>query len=958
MDRLISIILPVYNVEQYIADCMESLASQDDKNFELLVIDDGSSDSSIDIVTSYLDKFNKVRIQKQKNKGLGGARNTGIKLAQGDFITFVDSDDYISSNYISSLRKRQNIEQSDVVTGQIFKVIDGKIIDLVQKDPNNNIQLNEVEKVLGAYRLSVSCTRLYRRSIVINYGIRFPEHIPHEDWFFTYKVLKNSNTISVEEKAKYFWRQRKNSLGQSISKNHIDVVPNLRNDTNIFLRNHSATEKELACAARRNLLILGVFRNKIDMCNQEDLNNYFSRMIQNNQTNIIQDIVFFENSQIKDTNLIKRVEKILNDSGVNIEKTRKSLKSKTLPSIDIAFFPLREYHLNDCLSVIKGLRRDGINAEIIETDEWRNGNDEVKLASKEQAIEITNFEDFIKLNINVSAIVMWNDWDLLMRILSQACHDVGTETIGWVEGIQDYHEVDRIDRRYPYSRSKNVILPGEYDTRYFTNTAQNIFVGEVVRIKSLWLSRMQKKNNNYPLKVLINSNFSYGVLEEHRDKWIDQAVKACIKNGCKPIISRHPFDNGNSYSHYQTNKSFFDIIKECDVSIHRFASGILESLAMGIPVIYFNPHREKVDKFTSPNGAYQISYNQQDLELILLNRNFFWDETTAKSFLELHAGLNENFFNTSDSKTLYIIHEILKNTKTPLAPLTNKLRNISPPKNIKELRQISLTIGPIYIEDDSQKNIDKAKYFRPKLFTDEKNNCSKAHHSSFICLVIGNGPSLKNLNFFDFKETPNIGMNIAFKHWKRIGWYPSYYICLDTVVTASQKDGIFRLVKDQGKNGIRFFMLRKNILEFYPSLKRNPSVLFFDDYLKAPIFDGAVPISTGSHAALFAAMLGYKKICLLGIDCDYVQQLPEAKNIKDHVLEMTRTPEKNPNYFIDDYQEIGDRFNIPNSLPNLHYNSWIAVKERLEKLGVDVVNCNSQSRLDMFDFVDLKDILS
>jgi hypothetical protein len=200
-------------------------------------------------------------------------------------------------------------------------------------------------------------------------------------------------------------------------------------------------------------------------------------------------------------------------------------------------------------------------------------------------------------------------------------------------------------------------------------------------------------------------------------------------------------------------------------------------------------------------------------------------------------------------------------------------------------------------------------------------------------------------------------MNVAYRHWKKIDWYPTYYICLDTVVTEAQKDNIFSLIQQQPVNGIQLFMLRHNILSFYPELKHNPAVLFFDDYLRVPEFEVVSPLTTGSHAALFAAMLRYKKIYLLGIDCNYVQQLPEAKNIKDHVLEMTRTPEKNPNYFFDDYQQKGDRFNIPDSIPNLHYNSWVLVKKELDKMGVDVVNCSPISKLDMFDYVDIETVL-
>jgi hypothetical protein len=108
--------------------------------------------------------------------------------------------------------------------------------------------------------------------------------------------------------------------------------------------------------------------------------------------------------------------------------------------------------------------------------------------------------------------------------------------------------------------------------------------------------------------------------------------------------------------------------------------------------------------------------------------------------------------------------------------------------------------------------------------------------------IMGNGPSLRGLDFQRFNGYPTLGMNVAFRHWHKINWYPTYYICLDTVVTESQKDGICKLVQEQDKNGIRMFLLRRNLLKFYPKLKDNPSVLFFEDYLHAPAFEGVEPL--------------------------------------------------------------------------------------------------------------------
>jgi len=225
-------------------------------------------------------------------------------------------------------------------------------------------------------------------------------------------------------------------------------------------------------------------------------------------------------------------------------------------------------------------------------------------------------------------------------------------------------------------------------------------------------------------------------------------------------------------------------------------------------------------------------------------------------------------------------------------------------------------------------------------------------------LIVGNGSSLRD---FDFKWLLNVkflGMNAAFRYWKLTEIYPDYYICMDTIVIASLKDEIYKLIQKRAENGIQLFFIRKKLLNFYPELNNVPEVTFFEDYFNSPYFEGITQgITTGSFAALLGAMLGYKHIYLLGIDLNYVQQIPEAKSVKGHVLEITETPAKNPNYFFDDYQRKGDRFNVPDSKPDLHYQSWVMVKERLERFGVHVLNCNPNSRLDIFDYADINEVL-
>lgn len=371
--------------------------------------------------------------------------------------------------------------------------------------------------------------------------------------------------------------------------------------------------------------------------------------------------------------------------------------AEQLSHIDLAFFPLRGYHVDDCLPVVEGLRRAGVEVVVVETDGWRDGGGEVARAAARHGLRLMRLEDFLARPRSVRCAVLWNDWDLLMRLVAKACHEAGTETIAWVEGIQDYHDVDRGRglMRFPYMRSRHVILPGPFDARYFDETGQILHRGEIVRVNALWPQRRKEALAAERPRALINSNFSYGVMEKHRDTWVTEAVTACLAAGFEPVISRHPFDMGQLYPQYTTTRPFTDVARECAVTIQRFASGILESLALGVPVIYFNSHDERIDKFKSPENAYLLTDTRDGLEAVLTKRLFSWDEVAARGFLRLHAGLPDEDANPGD-RIMAVLMSILRRTSEPAAALSESLGDIPERGAHKALRDRIIDIGPFY----------------------------------------------------------------------------------------------------------------------------------------------------------------------------------------------------------------------------------------------------------------------
>ena len=221
--------------------------------------------------------------------------------------------------------------------------------------------------------------------------------------------------------------------------------------------------------------------------------------------------------------------------------------------------------------------------------------------------------------------------------------------------------------------------------------------------------------------------------------------------------------------------------------------------------------------------------------------------------------------------------------------------------------------------------------------------------SSDCLFVIGNGPSLQDFDFDRLTGHDTIGMNVAYRHWHRIGWYPTYYTCLDSVVAESHADAIADLVVNAEDYGIEGFLLRESVLETHPEIEMSPRVRFLERERNRHRIMDTDSVTTGSHSMLWGVSLGYTRIFLLGIDLTYEEVIPEAQEDEAGALVVRDVVVENPNYFFDDYQQPGDRYNFPNPHPGLHDRSWANAAALLPP-AVDVLNLNPDSALELFPF--------
>lgn len=230
----------------------------------------------------------------------------------------------------------------------------------------------------------------------------------------------------------------------------------------------------------------------------------------------------------------------------------------------------------------------------------------------------------------------------------------------------------------------------------------------------------------------------------------------------------------------------------------------------------------------------------------------------------------------------------------------------------------------------------------------------RSHEPVFI---VGNGPSLSGFDFKSLESRVWVGMNAAYRYWDEIGIYPFIYCCLDLVVQESHQEEIKRLIENKDLFGIEYFFLRKSFVKFWPEIVHVSGIYFLEDLKDHVEWFDRDKVTTGSFSAYFCAFLGFKDIYLLGIDLNYVEVLDEA-TAEGRELVITRSVERNPNYFFDGYQKPGDRYNPPNRHSGMHLRSWEECAKVLPEWGVEIRNCNPDSSLKAFPFETSSSVLN
>lgn len=212
MTTLVSIIIPIYKVELYLRRCLDSIVNQTYTNLEIILVDDGSPDRCPKICDEYAERDKRIKVIHKENGGLSDARNAGLDICKGEYISFIDSDDWVNEKYVESLINTAIKEKADIAISENIRT-DG----IITKDSifPNTTSYTSKDALIHLFTqnhdaFTISCGKLYKKSLFTT--LRFPLGKYHEDEFTTYILFYNSKKIVYTSEILYYYYQRADSI--------------------------------------------------------------------------------------------------------------------------------------------------------------------------------------------------------------------------------------------------------------------------------------------------------------------------------------------------------------------------------------------------------------------------------------------------------------------------------------------------------------------------------------------------------------------------------------------------------------------------------------------------------------------------------------------------------------------------------------------------------------------------
>lgn len=864
----ISIISPSFNQSSFIQRCLDSVAMQVGVEIEHIILDAGSTDGTREKILAYASNRPNVRVVFEPDNGQVDAINKGFRLARGQLLTWLNTDDYYDNSDIVNkvVHIFNESPDIDVVYGQgSFVSPSGELL----RDAFIN---NEPRELLERFVVSVGILQpalFFRKNLIERVGLLDPHFNCAFDYELWIRFLREGN-------AKYYFSNRKfvNATFHENAKSSMLRFRQLVESVEVVKRHYGFSSWEWIARATECII-----KGRNGIVDGETSSN----LIAENLVNKVGELIFRRYNSSNSSRFV-----ILESENTSERvKTRKIAQAIGIIRCDrVIVTTFDDAYLEQGCSLISSVRR-------------------YEPAST----------PIIVYSLKLSA----GNIDFLSNLENVHVVQYPEESINSYPGFLN-------PKNYGY---KCVAI---HDAARFVDHGGCV----------LWVDAGVAVINSLDVIFnLINENHVFFVNHDDKSNWPFFNGTFCHPNAWRIMSATIP-----------------ELLSEhlCSCLIGYRVGGRFESLF------------EDADKYSRIEDVVVWSkHPAEDLESstdIVIRSSPL--PAKARSLSVIREKLQETELQDVIASLGYLGHRqdqsifsiLAARYKAPINSAKDFCRSDDLSSEASKLNWASGSVAkalPIATEVPAH-IVGSITYHHRGTFVDNY-KIAKNRNCSSTLVVLGNGPSLKGFDFSRLVNFDCIGMNAAYRYWDQIGWYPRYYICLDKVVGLHHRDEILRLITQRELNKIEAFVLRKNLINELPGDVAGLACVYDFDDLRANInIFASMPITTGSHAALFGAFLGYNRMVLMGIDCNYVEKVKGVEERGGTVLELTETPEDNPNYFFSNYQVSGDKFNIPNPTPDLHLDSWRAIAPVLSALGVKIWNCSQISHVDAFQKRDFTEI--
>jgi len=653
---LITVIVPVYNAAGFIVPTLNTIASQDYRNFECVIVDDKSTDNTREVCQAYARNDSRFRlIEHKQNAGASAARNTGIRAARGRYVCFLDADDFLLENSLSNrLDALLKADLPEVAGSYSLTVhIPEETVTPPRPAPMTNAPIIDFVSAGGRCPLN-TIQALVKTDVLRKFGGFNEDFIQGEDWEFWARVVRHGYVFVPSSQTAVAYRMRRGSLVRQRSADALGVFYSLSRSVYETLPEDQIVDEDVPYVYRKSWLD---YRFQVDFANlfldfaamnesrggdTDELETLASQLLPNYEdvvsrhvrTELILSQGIFREHALSLGTVPEAWQKFLEGRGMARIRARlrnhgdsevlgvslnaaidvpgitdRFYRPGFQRSVDVVLLPFVGYHVWTLALLVPYLEAQGLSVMFIDTS-IAYGDKRVREELRARDLPHVSYNQFVLGSFAPKTLVCMEDWNVIGRPVIESARRVGVQTIALVEGIQDYLDADTGRPRNAYRTAEYVLLPGKFDQKYFTDMVEKTRIVGIPRIDAL--SQESPPYPDEPL-VVINCNFTYGVLEDKRDEWVRGTVEACQLAGVDYVISRHHAEKGDLSAYKVADESMYDLIRRGTVFVSRFSTGIIEAMAMGKAAIYHNPNVEKVDKFLEPLGAYPITDSVESL---------------------------------------------------------------------------------------------------------------------------------------------------------------------------------------------------------------------------------------------------------------------------------------------------------------------------------------------------------